>query len=151
MVSLSKANVLPRQVAALALLLIMGGGCGSGAGAAKPSDQLARSSLEAALNSWRQGEKPGTVAGIEPAVQVVDTPWLRGQRLTAYEIVREEPSEMDKRFTVRLTLDGASGSQDVQYIVVGKGPVWVYRDEDYTRNMNMDNNPDESKTKSRKR
>ncbi len=33
------------------------------------------------------------------------------------------------------------GDQSVRYFVHGRDPVWVYREEDYKRMINMDNNP----------
>ena len=34
-----------------------------------------------------------------------------------------------------------AGDQSVRYVVHGRDPVWVYREEDYKRMLNMDNNP----------
>ena len=33
------------------------------------------------------------------------------------------------------------GDQSVRYVVHGRDPVWVFREEDYKRMINMDNNP----------
>jgi hypothetical protein len=98
------------------------------------------------LNTWRDGGKPGTLAGSNPPVQVFDTPWSRGQKLSSYEILREEPSSTEKRFAVRLSFGDPKREQEAQYYVFGRGPVWVYRDEDYVRNMNMENGPVDAKT-----
>ena len=96
-----------------ALLLFAGGGCGNG-GATLPPDQVARSALEGALKTWRDGGKPGTLTGMEPPVQVHDTPWSQGERLGSFEILREDTSAAEKRFTVRLSLTKPERVQEVQ-------------------------------------
>jgi hypothetical protein len=127
-----------------ALLILGGGGCGSG-GAALPSDDVARAALEAALETWRDGGKPGTLAGTEPPVEVHDTPWAQGAKLESFVILRAESSGAEKRFAVRLSLAKPAGVQEVLYYVLGRGPVMVFRDEDYIRNINMEDGPKPSK------
>jgi hypothetical protein len=126
------------------LLILGGGGCGSG-GAALPSDDVARAALEAALKTWRDGGKPGTLAGTEPPVEVHDTPWAQGAKLESFEILKAESSGAEKRFAVRLSLSKPAGVQEVRYYVLGRGPVMVFRDEDYIRNINMEDGPKLSK------
>jgi hypothetical protein len=97
-----------------------------------PSEDKARQALEASLNAWRDGKKPGPVEGAPMSVQAVDSEWLNGKKLQSYEIVGEEPSEGPRVFSVRLTLQRPSGQQaTVRYYVVGKDPLWVYREADY--------------------
>jgi hypothetical protein len=98
-------------------------------------------SLESALKAWLAGEKPGAVAGTEPPVVILDTPWAQGQLLESYEILREESSVADKRFAVRLSLAKPARIQEVMYYVIGQGPVQVFREEDYLRNINMEDGP----------
>ena len=94
-----------------------------------PADN-ARQALEAALNHWKAGNKPGSVPGTSPTVEVLDSKWKAGQKITAYEILGEDPAGPGPRtFKVRLTLDKGS-PVEVMYIVVGIDPLWVYRDED---------------------
>jgi hypothetical protein len=123
-------------------LLLGGAGCGTGSGAAAlPSDQVARTALESALKAWQDGGKPGTLAGTDPAVVVHDTPWAQGAKLKSFEILQAESSGVEKRFSVRLALAQPAGAREVQYYVLGRGPVMVFRDEDYTRNINMEDGP----------
>lgn len=97
-----------------------------------PADN-ARKALEAALGHWKAGNKPGTIPGTAPAVEVVDQKWKGGQKLTAYEILGEEPGGGGPRtFKVRLTLSQGP-PVEVRYIVVGIDPLWVYRDEDFKK------------------
>jgi hypothetical protein len=123
------------------LLPLTAGGCGNGSASA-PAGDVARAALDAALKSWRDGGKPGTVAGVDPPVQVLDTPWAQGDRLASYEILGEEAgAAAEKQFTVRLVLAKPERTQEVTYHVLGSGPVMVFRDEDYRRNINMEDGP----------
>jgi hypothetical protein len=144
----------PNNPARLALvscsLLLAAGGCGNGRGA-PPSDAMARTALEASLKAWRDGGKPGNVAGTDPPVQVLDTPWGQGERLASYEILGEETGTVEKRFDVRLVLSKPERVQEVKYYVIGRGPVMVFRDEDYRRNVNMEDGPKLDKPGSRTR
>lgn len=132
------------------LLLLAAGGCGHGV-ASSPTEEVARASLEAALKVWRDGGKPGTVAGTNPPVQVLDTPWAQGDRLASYEIIGEEAVAAEKQFTVRLTLAKPERVQEVKYHVLGQGPVMVFRDEDYRRHINMEDGPKLDRPASRTR
>jgi len=79
--------------------------------------------------------------GMVPAVEVHDTPWRQGSRLGSYEIVREETNAAERSFEVRLSLTKPESVQDVKYYVLGQDPVMVFRDEDYQRNINMEEGP----------
>ncbi|HEV3438987.1 MAG TPA: hypothetical protein VG122_16595 [Gemmata sp.] len=97
-----------------------------------PSETRAREALEAALTAWKDGKKPGLIDGTPIPVQAVDSQWLAGKKkLTDYEIVAQEPGEGPPLFSVRLTIQGSSQPIIVRYYVVGKDPLWVYREEDY--------------------
>lgn len=97
-----------------------------------PSEDKARQALEATLNAWRDGKKPGAVEGAPVPVQAVDSQWQVGKKLRSYEIIGEEPNEGPRVFSVRLTLQRPAGQQaTVRYYVVGKDPLWVYREDDY--------------------
>ena len=115
-------------------------GCGNGS-AAPPPGEVARAALEKALNTWREGGKPGRLEGMVPAVEVHDTPWSQGSRLGSYEIIREETNAAERSFEVRLSLTKPESVQDVKYYVLGQDPVMVFRDEDYQRNINMEEGP----------
>jgi hypothetical protein len=128
-----------------ASLLLAGGGCGSNGSAALPSNDVARTALEGALNAWRSGGKPGAIEGTNPVVQVTDTPWSQGDKLASYEIVKEDTSGAEKKFTVRLSLTKPDRVEEVEYHVMGQGPVMVLRDQDYQRNVNMEDGPKASK------
>lgn len=104
-----------------------------------PSSDKGRAALDTALKSWKDGQKPGTVAGTsKPVVQVVDSDWSDGQKLTSYEIVNDEPpaGQGPRTFTVRLTT-GDGKAREVKYMVVGIDPLLIYRDMDYDKLSGM--------------
>lgn len=119
-----------------------------------PQADRARAALQASLEAWHAGKKPGNIEGTDPPVQAVDNDWTNGRKLAAFEVVREEPSEADKRFVVKLTYAAPAAEVEAVYVVIGASPIAVFREEDYVRTMNMDNNPtpkSKSKSKSRAR
>jgi hypothetical protein len=122
-------------------LLCAGVGCGGSGSSAAPSADLAQKALARSLTAWKDGKRPGILEGTEPLIQAVDSKWQAGQKLGSFEIVREEPAETERRFAVRLHHGSPGAAEDARYMVVGTGPIWVYREEDYQRMINMDNSP----------
>ncbi len=122
-------------------LLVAAVGCGDERREALPSDESARTALDLALSSWRDGKKPGPITGTTPPAEIHDTRWSLGDRLASYEILGEEKNGAEMKFNVRLTLAQPAGVQEVKYYVLGRDPVMIFRDEDYARNINMDNGP----------
>ena len=111
-------------------------GCGSpSVSSYHPQGGEAKAALTAALDAWKSGrEKPGTLDGQKPAVQVQDSIWESGRKLKEFQIGDEQPSaEGPTRFSVQLTFDGAAAAEKVEYVVFGKDPLWVARDADYRR------------------
>ena len=97
-----------------------------------PSEDKARKALEATLSAWRDGKRPGPIEGAPVAVQAVDSRWQYGERIAAYEILNEEANEGPRVFAVRLTMQRPAGKQvTTRYFVVGKEPLWIYREDDY--------------------
>lgn len=124
-----------------ALLPLVGAGCGASSGAA-PAGAAARAALEASLTAWTRGATPAELSKSEPPVLVHDTPWGRGQKLASFEVLREEPSASPERqFIVRLSLTKPDRTEEVKYHVLDTGSLMVFRDEDFLRNINMENGP----------
>jgi hypothetical protein len=122
-----------------ALLAFAASGCGRSHESYVPTIDIARASLERALDAWKAGGAPGRIepAAGEAAIQAVDRDWTAGQKLASYEIVQELPREEGPRkFSVRLSLAGGK-SLEVTYYVVGQDPVWVFRDRDYAQTTTM--------------
>jgi hypothetical protein len=120
------------------------GGCGSGAGQFTPTQDEARTALEKALAAWSAGRACGSIEGTPP-VQVVDSDWLAGGRIDSFEIGEEKDlGDGTRLFMVKLTRKSqknASSVQEVRYVLHGHSPVYVFREEDYQRTLNMENNP----------
>jgi hypothetical protein len=127
-------------VAALPLVSLITG-CGASHARFTPTAVEARTSLEAALTAWRDGKPFGPIEAT-PSVQVADSAWQAGQQVESFEI-GEEKDEGDgtKQFAVAIKMKKPPGDKSVRYFVHGRDPVWVYREEDYQRMLNMDNNP----------
>ncbi len=119
--------------------LLMLAGCGQTS--VVPATGTARQALEAALSAWKDGKRPQALAEGAPVINAVDNDWTNGRVLTAFEITGEQPSDGDKRFTAKLTLDKPAGELETTYVVVGLSPITVFREDDFNRGMSMDNNP----------
>jgi hypothetical protein len=123
----------------LGLLLLSLSGCGGGGGSVssyQPTGASAKSALTTALEAWKSGrEKPGTIDSNKPAVQVQDQIWDSGRKLKEFQIGDEKTSaDGPTRFKVKLTFDGGDpASEEVEYVVFGKDPLWVCRDKDYQK------------------
>lgn len=123
----------------VAIVLLIGGllvGCDKGHKASDftPDENKAKTTLESALNHWKNGGSTGTIADTSPSIEVIDTKWKAGQKIKGFEITAEEPfSGTGARiFKVRLELTSGK-SEDTKYAVLGINPVLIYRDEDYQK------------------
>jgi hypothetical protein len=125
----------------------MASGCGGASRPYTPDTDSARQALDAVLGAWQRGQSPTQLSTALPTVYPVDSQWQSGQVLERYEILAEENGGdvVHRRFAVKLALKGPKGAKPAEkqtsYVVLGRGPLWVYRDEDYTRFLNMDNHP----------
>lgn len=119
--------------AMLILFASWAGGCGSKAPNYVPSRDASRQALETALNAWQNGGRVGkTIETASGRVQTVDSSWGKGKKLARFEILEEVSRPDGKRcFKARLHLQNPQDVQDVHYIVVGKDPLWIFREEDY--------------------
>lgn len=97
-----------------------------------PTEARAKQALEKALDAWKAGQpKPGTLKLDTVGVEVVDSIWSAGDKLSAYQIVSEEGGEGPRFFHVKLTL--SKGERAVKYAVLGIDPLWVYSEADYKK------------------
>jgi hypothetical protein len=92
-----------------------------------PDPAVARGAVATMLDEWRDGkdEKSGAT------VNVVDKGRKPGQRLVRSEILGEVAAETGRGFAVRLTFENPEEQRVDRYIVIGTGPVWVFRQHDY--------------------
>ena len=78
----------------------------------------------------------GRVDTVKPPVEALDWQWKSGLKLQAFEIVGEVAGDGPKQYRVKITLENAA-PLEVIYVVVGKDPLWVFREEDYKRTTGM--------------
>jgi len=123
-------------LAALALLLA---GCGrSTVESFHPKADAALEALTTALTAWQNGEsKEDLSENTDPTVNVAEPKWETGSKLKSFEIVEALPGDIPRKFSVKITLEGATGSENVTYVVVGKDPLWVMNEQEYERKSDM--------------
>jgi hypothetical protein len=104
-------------------------GCGRAAGDGQerlvPDSAPARSALEMALTDWRSGRPPGLVRKSAPAVQLVDSHRVPGQRLADYKVLGEIHGAGPRSFLVHLHLQNPIEERKERYCVLGIDPLWV--------------------------
>ena len=125
----------------LILAICLGTGCSRNNSEAdyETPDDTVQKSLTAALTAWKEGKPAGEIKGANPPIQVVDSKWQNGDKLESFEILGEEdgPEGPSRVFSVKLTAPGGE-PQTVRYVLVGKGLVWIYREEDFGRATGME-------------
>src|SRR5262245_40727074 len=99
----------------------------SGHAAHTPSADVASTALETALNASKYGRPHGTIEA-KPLVNVVDSAWLNGQKISDFNIQEEQGGGDTRNFLVKLKQTSPDREQQVRYIVHGLDPVWVYRE-----------------------
>jgi hypothetical protein len=104
-----------------------------------PSENAGKQAIETALTAWQNGKPMERIENPDAfAVEPQDTEWKKGKKLIAFSIGEELPSgEGPKQFAVRLTFQGIAAPVDTVYFVVGRDPLWVFRDRDYQRTTGM--------------
>ena len=122
------------------LLVLTASGCGGGS-APLVGDEQARQAVETCLNAWKAGKPPGPVTTEPIAIEAIDSQWSAKRELADYTLGPAESGVGNYTFPVKLTLRNPPESLDTRYVVIGVGPIFVYRDEDYQRMTNMENGP----------
>ena len=144
MTRLLRARLLWLVAAAPAPFLLAG--CdGTGHARFSPTQDEARSALEAALTAWRDGRPFGPIEATPP-VRIADSLWQGGQAIEAFQIGDEQDADDGtKRFPVKLTMKKTKAARDVGYVVYGRDPIWVFSETDYQRMIDMGNGPETSR------
>jgi hypothetical protein len=96
-----------------------------------PDPAEARAAVDAALAAWRDAPDPVPASFETRAIKFVDQQRKARQRLRRFEVLGESEAENARQFTVRLVLDQPEETLLARYNVFGRGPVWVFRLEDY--------------------
>jgi hypothetical protein len=129
-----------KLIACCVLVTCIISGCGASKESAYvPGEEAGRQALETALAAWRDGKPMSTINvpdGV--AVQPQDSDWKSGKKLVSFSIVKEIPStEGAKQFSVQLQFQGQPQAIETAYFIVGRDPLWVFRDRDYQRAAGM--------------
>jgi hypothetical protein len=103
-----------------------------------PDAQAARRAVESALAEWRAAPPLDLTTPTIRPVMFVDQQRRPGRPLRAFAVLGQYEAEKCLRFRVRLSLADPDESILVDYYVFGKGPIWVYRAEDFDMTMHMD-------------
>ena len=123
------------------LAAALAAGCGSypsaDIGSYTPEQEVGRASLEAALDTWKAGQPPEKITSRSPAVQPVDSKWSAGYKLKSYEIVGPVEGDPPLRFKVKQVLGSQSAEQEVEYYIICRDPLFVFRDIDYNKTTGM--------------
>jgi hypothetical protein len=108
-----------------------------------PDADKARAALDKALAAWKSGQKAGKIQTEEaPSIQVLDSVWKSGVKLTSYEIgqAMDKPGPNGpgpRWFSVKLRLQDEAEPQQVNYAVLGLDPLQVFREADYIQACGM--------------
>jgi hypothetical protein len=123
-----KQNHLAAIGAAMLAALVSTGvsGCGGYSAAAhRVAADEARSTLDAVLKSWQEGETPDAWQQKTPAVVVQDMEWKSGVKLISFEMLESQAIDANLHCRVKLILDTPQRGQverTVKYLV-GTSPV----------------------------
>lgn len=115
-------RLLPVRVSCLSLLcLILVSGCGGGRRSYPLNPDLARSSVQTALQAWVDGKRP---QDLKPAIIMGDFSWEQGQKLVSFQILPNEETSDGSNLYIRVQrkFDPGSADSKVTYIV-GTSPV----------------------------
>lgn len=104
----------------LLVLVFVEAGCGGAATPSYPLDQdLARSSVEKAMQAWVDGKTPKE---LQPEIVVGDSAWDKGRKLLSFEVLPEEETSDGSNLHIRVKRKFQDGESQVTYIV-GTTPV----------------------------
>ena len=108
-------------------------GCGSGPYESAPvNPEVARETLNAALESWKEGATIESLKADSPSIVVQDFDWSGGAKLLDYEVLDDgKPESANLVARVKLSLEDKEGTKSERTVtyLVGTAPVLtVFRD-----------------------
>jgi hypothetical protein len=125
---------LSRSAARLGPLLVLAlVGCAGGSGYERyvPAADRARTALEAALESWRNGQAPGLITADALNIHVVDSARRPGQKLADFEVLGLAAGDSPSCYAARLRLQQPAEELVARFVVLGIDPIYVLRYEDF--------------------
>ncbi len=113
------------MVAVVALLACIGQGCSNPADAHRVDSDVALEVLVDVLQSWKDGERPEGCQAKTPPVVVQDLDWIRGIKLTEFQI-QDGAQSIDANLHCQVKLDlldeNQVKSQKTVVYLVGTSP-----------------------------
>ena len=113
-----------------------------------PDLESSKAALVKSLDAWKADQRgSGVIIGSKPSIGIVDA--MRTERsLLGYEVVGPlMVVEKGRPFAVRLNLDAPRETIAARYVVIGRDPLWVFRQEDFDRMLHWEHKMDlESET-----
>lgn len=114
------AGRLPRRGVAGFFSAVLLAGCTSGDAPSYPLDkELARSSVQQAMQAWVDGKTPKE---LQPDIVVGDPAWEQGKKLVSFEILSDEETTDGSNLHIRVKRKLDAAESKVTYIV-GTNPV----------------------------
>lgn len=108
----------------LCLAVLAAAGCGGGATPSLPLDEeLARASVQQAMDAWKSGKKP---ADLRPEITIGDPAWEAGRTLRSFSILRDEETSDGSNLHIRVQRtfgDGGGSAESKVVYIVGTSPV----------------------------
>jgi hypothetical protein len=103
----------------LGVLAIAPSGCGPVA--PQPADhEAARDALRTALDAWKKGDPPDSLAQAQPPIHVSDWRWRSGVKLVRYQIDEgDQTTGAERRCPVQLWIDAGAGKTIQETTVYG--------------------------------
>ena len=75
-----------------------------------PRPAVAEQAVKAGMESWKNGEPEGVIAGTKPVVRVVDSYRKEGHPIANYEILGQVPGNAARCFAVKVELKDSGGT-----------------------------------------
>jgi hypothetical protein len=123
----------PRRFGLVAWACLMIGCSGAPDKKYIPAAVTAKGALAAALEKWKSGAAHATVIEFDVPIDIFDARWQNGKKLASYEILHEVDSTGPKTFAVLMKLEDENEPKEVTYLVVGKNPLLIFREQDYQK------------------
>jgi hypothetical protein len=108
-----------------------------------PDLEASKAALVASLDAWKADQRgSGVMIGSAPTIGIVDA--MRTERpLLEYEVVGPLMIvDKGRPFAVRLVLDAPRETVAARYVVIGRDPLWVFRQEDFERMLHWEHKMD---------
>lgn len=114
----------------ICVLLLAGSlsGCGPGTSKLTVDKAVARESLAAFLDCWKEGKPVESLQSREPPIIGRDTEWEAGGKLTGYTIGEEREIGSNAHITATIEVAGKP-VQQVTYMVSTSPAITVFREE----------------------